>query len=201
MNVWLYSPAKVFAGKHIKNLDSVVDVFPKTQGCVWGLCKFWTLVHTTDDGFVYMGHRSPDHDEINTLATRIMIDTNQFSSAATLLGTDNPLKFCARGCVAFYRVAKDTSQLLEYPWAMFCAHWPQFFRSGTPPYMTLEEHTTSALQAWIRVNRGDKGELAALAKLLDLPPAAPSTKDTIAGNLLAVVLRRIDPEEWNVLEL
>ena len=207
MNVWLYS-SKIFSGKQVKDLDSVVDLFsgsarPKTNSYIWGTSTLWVIVHQTDDYLVYMGHQSPERKNVNILATRILIDTNQFSSAATLVGgsSDNPLHYCVRGCVAFYRISTGSSTLLAYPWELFCEHWPKFFRNGKPPYITLEENKIPLLQSWIDVNRGDKRTIKRLADLLGITSTLSSTKDLLEGNILVVMLRRLEPDEWAILTL
>ena len=218
MNVWEFSPTHTFRAHTAKALDDIATLFefrPATKAHWFGLCPLWTQLmqikpnaeEKTKEGdgqaiYVFMGHRSPLGGDVNYLATRILIDMDRFTSASGLIGSSDPLTFCLRGKVLFYCVSETTGKLLPYPWSTFCSHWPQFFRVGDRlPYLRLMKHVHNPLLIWIRVNRGHKRSLKYICELLHHPVASATAKDVACGTLLAMVLRRMDDNRWDTIEL
>ncbi len=206
MNVWEFDPAKnTFRGRTATGIDDVGDLFKyrRLEKTHWfGLCPIWTLLlhDVKNDYNVYIGHRSPVDGDINYPATRMLVDCDQFSSAGALTGSSDFLTFCVRGKVLFYQFSNKEKKMVPYDWKTFCAHWPLFFRVGRLPYMELQKEVADPLSTWIAVNRGDRAMLKTLCFCLKRPVQAGS-KDVICGALVAMVLRRMDKQKWDTIEL
>ena len=211
MNVWELQTTHKIRGYQSKAVDDVAKLFdfaPRTTSHWWGLCPIWTqIMETKEDGevvHVFMGHRSPIAADINYLATRILVDTNRFNSASALIGGHDILSFCVRGKVLFYCISETKTALVDYPWKLFCSHWPHFFRLGPDlPYALLErkEPNLDPLVAWIRLDKGDKDSLKYICDMLRISHGRADAKDAACGALMALILRRMDRARWDEIDL
>lgn len=200
MNVWIFDPSeRQFYGKFARELDDIPNLLSTNRNS----CEIWNLVLKRDDGdggdiHVYMGYCATSKSYINFQATRILVDLQLFESISGLLNRadDNLLNFAIRGRVAFYCVGSSSSDLLLYSWGQFKRDWVLFFRSGTKPYNILEEKCQHILTLWLQ-----KSDVGKIAKLLGIKQVQASTRDFITGTILAVMLRRLDGDLWEMIKL
>lgn len=217
MSVWILTPDKRLSSAEVKTIDDVSTFFDfqsdRARSQWIRFCSMWTRVHTDEGGIsTFMGYQNRQRSDINVLATRILVDQNQFR-IASFLDPDNPLSYCVRGDVLFYRVPNvtkesveqgaDTNALLVYSIERFQHHWINFFRDGDLPYIWMEKRLftqSSPLKAWISIMRGDLSLLKQLAGTIGERNITAGTRERISGVLIAIVLRRMDARSWDKKE-
>lgn len=224
--VWELRTDRTFRGWGIPTMDEVPTLFHHSSSkskreWLRDQC-LWTKVHVDADGSVFMGFLSPEEQDVNYLATRILVDQNQLNIIAEFRNTDNQIAHCVRGPALFYRLPHKTNAdiatngnspsvhrsigLYRYSWEMFRMDWPKFFRvaDARMPYIRIERSISvdfDPISEWLSVAiRENSTKIDEYARLLDLQTTA-GTKRIINAALLAVTLRRVNRHAWETIDM
>lgn len=220
--VWQLTCDRRFDGWTKQTVDEIVDLFPLSSSQSkreWfrNHC-LWTPVFANDRYTVFMGYRCPAEEDVNFLATRILIDQDQLNLIASLQNRDNFASHCVRGPAVFYRLKKDNSGktmtfgparpvvLDKYTWSDFCEDWPKFFCQLDEhlPYMRLyDKFTRTPFNEWLAVAvREDSEKISQYMAIMGLRASrAVGTKYLVNAAVLAVMLRRMNKEAWDTISI
>lgn len=222
MEVWRFTPEGKFFCHKLEHLDHTADILcipdaepwyvfmfscfhvfmflPHSMGRLKYDCLGISLLPT-----VYMGYYNTNGRSVNVLATRILVDRDLFEIRSSIKAY-SLWHQAVCGDVLFYRV-DDNNKLVNYKWEYLCHDFVFFFREGDLlPYNLLEKHaytvTKTPTQDWTSVLNGDVDRTQELYDICnnnsEPTKGYPATaQDKVLGCILAVLLRRMEPETWN----
>lgn len=220
--VWQIDKEK-FIGYEVPSIDAVSYLFKHSSSQSkrdWLNVCLWTKVMETREYSVFMGYRSPVGEDINVLATRILVDQDKLDVVVALQDRDNFVAHCVRGPAIFYRLRNQQESdvlfkgnspsefrsiaLHKYSWTDFENDWPYFFRKLdlNLPYLRLEQYFPYApINEWLAIAaRNECTNYKKYLEILCLTRKA-STKYLISAALLAVILRKMDKRKWDRNEI